>query len=171
MRATDNVCYHIKCNNTFPLVKAECVVFYCLLVHIMYIIQNKATFIVIENISPKIKNSIKFTINNHLLALDVSSIWWQPQHICYLIFYIKYYITIFYKKQANKLNNCNFLPFKKSSYVLIFINQFCYYRFSRNSLFCKHFFVFCFYIFRKNRIIMQIFCFSNYCKSTFFKVS
>ena len=70
MRATDNVCYHIKCNNTFPLVKAECVVFYCLLVHIMYIIHNKATFIVIENISSKIKNSIKFTINNHLLALE-----------------------------------------------------------------------------------------------------
>ena len=71
MRTTENVVTTIKSfNNTFPLVKAECVVFYCLLVHIMYIIHNKATFIVIENINPNIRNSKKSTINNHLLALE-----------------------------------------------------------------------------------------------------
>ena len=63
--------YHIICfSNTFQPTKAECVVFYCLLVHIMYIIHNKATFIVTENINPNIRNSKKFTINNHLLALE-----------------------------------------------------------------------------------------------------
>ena len=63
--------YHINCfNNTFQPTKAECVVFYCLLVHIMYIIHNKATFTVIEIINPNIRNSKKFTINNHLLALE-----------------------------------------------------------------------------------------------------
>ena len=44
--------------------------FYCLLVHIMYIIHNKATFTVIEIINPNIRTSKKFTINNHLLALE-----------------------------------------------------------------------------------------------------
>lgn len=62
--------YHINCcNNTFQPTKAECVVFYCLLVHIMYIIHNKATFTVRENPKAYIKNNIN-PINNHLLALE-----------------------------------------------------------------------------------------------------
>lgn len=70
MRATENVVTTINSyNNTFPLVKAECVVFYCLLVHIMYTIHNKATFIVRENPKAYIKVNIN-PINNHLLALE-----------------------------------------------------------------------------------------------------
>ena len=87
MRVTECDYHYISNNNTFQPTKAECVVFYCLLVHIMYIIHNKATFIVIENINPNIRKSKKFTINNHLLALDVSSSKsGSLQHICYLIF-------------------------------------------------------------------------------------
>ena len=74
MRVTECDYHYISNNNTFQPTKAECVVFYCLLVHIMYIIHNKATFIVIENKNPNIRNNKNFTINNHLLALDVSSI-------------------------------------------------------------------------------------------------
>lgn len=62
--------YHINfSNNTFLPTKAECVVFYCSLVHIMYKIHNKATFIVRENPKAYIKNNIN-PINNHLLALE-----------------------------------------------------------------------------------------------------
>ena len=74
MRVTECDYHYISNNNTFQPTKAECVVFYCLLVHIMYIIHNKATFIVIENKNPNIRNNKNFTINNHLLALNVSSI-------------------------------------------------------------------------------------------------
>ena len=70
MRTTENVVTTVKSfNNTFPLVKAECVVFYCLLVHIMYIIHNKAMFTVRENPKAYIKVNIN-PINNHLLALE-----------------------------------------------------------------------------------------------------
>lgn len=58
MRATEYVVTTINSyNNTFLPTKAECVVFYCLLVHIMYIIHNKATFIVNEIINPNIRKS------------------------------------------------------------------------------------------------------------------
>ena len=51
--------------------KLNVVYFYiCLSVHIMYIIHNKAIFMVIENIKPIIRKSITSTIIPHLLALD-----------------------------------------------------------------------------------------------------
>ena len=70
MRATDNVVTTLKGLTTHSLrSKAECVVFYCLLVHIMYIIHNKATFIVRENPKAYIRVNIN-PINNHLFALE-----------------------------------------------------------------------------------------------------
>ena len=55
-------------NTTLPG-KAKCSVFiYSLLVQIMYITVNKATFIVIDVINPIIKNSRKFTINTTSLS-------------------------------------------------------------------------------------------------------
>ena len=57
------------CLNTTLPSKAKCSVFiYSLLVHIMYIIVNKATFIVTEIINPMIRNSKKSTINTTSLS-------------------------------------------------------------------------------------------------------
>ena len=70
MRTTDNVVTTYNWLTTHSLrSKAECVVFYCLLVHIMYIIHNKAMFIVRETPKVYIKYDI-ISINNHLLALE-----------------------------------------------------------------------------------------------------
>ena len=49
-----------------------CIFYICLSVHIMYIIHNKATFMVIDNINPIIRNSKNSTISTHLLALNIS---------------------------------------------------------------------------------------------------
>ena len=93
MRATENVVTTINSfNNTFPLTKAECVVFYCLLVHIMYIIHNKATFIVTENINPNIRNSKNSTINTTSLLLNKSSIESGSHNISAISFSIIYTI-------------------------------------------------------------------------------
>ena len=55
-------------NTTLPS-KAKCSVFiYSLLVQIMYITVNKATFIVAEIINPMIKNSKNSTINTTSLS-------------------------------------------------------------------------------------------------------
>lgn len=71
MRTTDNVVTTYNWLTTHSLrSKAECVVFYCLLVHIMYTIHNKATFTVRENPKVYIRANIN-PINNHLLALEI----------------------------------------------------------------------------------------------------
>ena len=70
MRVTEMWLPHKLLWQHIPTDESRMCCFYCLLVHIMYIIHNKATFTVIENINPNIRNSKKFTINNHLLALD-----------------------------------------------------------------------------------------------------
>ena len=58
---------------TTSSVKAYVVYFYiCLSVHIMYIIHNKAIFMVIDNINPIIRNSKNSTISIHLLTLNIS---------------------------------------------------------------------------------------------------
>lgn len=69
MRVTECDYHYISYSNTFLPTKAECVVFYCLLVHIMYIIHNKAMFTVMEIPKAYIKVNIN-PINNHLLALE-----------------------------------------------------------------------------------------------------
>ena len=59
MRATDNVATTYYCNNnTLLRQKQMCCFIYSLLVQIMYIIVNKATFTVRENPKAYIKNNI-----------------------------------------------------------------------------------------------------------------
>ena len=59
MRATDNVATTYYCNNnTLLRQKQMCCFIYSLLVQIMYITVNKATFIVSENPNVYIKNNI-----------------------------------------------------------------------------------------------------------------
>ena len=70
MRATENVVSTIKVLTThFHRPKQNVLFFYCLLVHIMYIIHNKAMFTISENPKVYIKNNIN-PINTHLLALE-----------------------------------------------------------------------------------------------------
>ena len=86
MRSHRKCGYHYKSfNNTFLPTKAECVVFYCLLVHIMYIIHNKAMFIVRENPKAYIKVNIN-PINNHLLALECIEYWSGSHNISAISF-------------------------------------------------------------------------------------
>ena len=93
MRATEYVVTTIKVLTTHSFrSRAECVVFYCLLVHIMYIIHNKATFIVTENINPNIRNSKNSTINTTSLLLNKSSIESGSHNISAISFSIKYTI-------------------------------------------------------------------------------
>ena len=78
---------NIMKNTTLP-VKAKCSVFiYSLLVQIMYITVNKATFIVIDVINPIIKNSRKFTINTTSLSHSENyEVQWQHSHLLYYHF-------------------------------------------------------------------------------------
>lgn len=60
---------------------------YCLLAHIMYIIQTKATLIIIEVINPKNKNIMNSIILIHLLTPDkVSRFESGNAHICSIHF-------------------------------------------------------------------------------------
>ena len=62
------LCYKIS-KTLHCSTKAKCSVFiYSLLVQIMYITVNKATFIVIENITPIIRNNKNCTIKTTLLS-------------------------------------------------------------------------------------------------------
>ena len=86
MRSHRKCGYHINSfSNTFLPTKAECVVFYCLLVHIMYIIHNKAMFIVRENPKAYIRVNIN-PINNHLLALERIEYWSGSHNISAISF-------------------------------------------------------------------------------------
>ena len=68
MDKPQNGCHKI-CLTTHCSAKQKCVViFYSLLVHIMYMSVNKATFIVIEIINPIIRNSKNSTINTTSLS-------------------------------------------------------------------------------------------------------
>jgi hypothetical protein len=62
MRATECVLPNSIWLTPHCSAKHDAVLFYCLLVQIMYIIHNKATFMVTENINPNIRNSKKLTI-------------------------------------------------------------------------------------------------------------
>ena len=90
-----NVCYHICMIKHYIAGKAKCSVFiYSLLVHIMYIIVNKATFIATEIINPIIRNSKNSTINTTSLSHSKNyEVWWQHSHLLlshflYLTLYI-----------------------------------------------------------------------------------
>ena len=91
----------------------------------MYIIVNKATFIVTENINPSIRNSKKSTINTTSLSQSIMLCYvkWKP-HLFILIPYVYYYILIFIKKQANKTNFLFIIQFLASIafFIISFLN-------------------------------------------------
>ena len=86
-----------------------CFFYICLTVHIMYTIHNKATFMVIDNINPIIRNSKNSTISDHLLTLNKSRGLEVTLTSAYSHFLAKYYTTFFSKKQANKVKFYVFL--------------------------------------------------------------
>ena len=86
MRSHRKCGYHINCLTThFHRPKQNVLFFYCLLVHIMYRIHNKAMFIVRENPKAYIKVNIN-PINNHLLALERIEYWSGSHNISAISF-------------------------------------------------------------------------------------
>ena len=93
MKVTNGGCQYC-CNNTSADQSKDVLFYYSLFIQIMYIIVNKATFIVIDIPNPYIKTSIK-TINTTSLSHSNNYVvkW---QHIC-LSHFLKNLYHIFYK--------------------------------------------------------------------------
>ena len=94
--------------------KPSVVFFYiCLSVQIMYIIHNKATFMVKEIINPIIRKSKNSTIMI-TSSLSIKSRFRGNTHTCFILtFYVIYYTIFFYKFQYQ-----NTILSKKITYIL-----------------------------------------------------
>ena len=104
---------HIVVTTHLPTKAKMCCFIYSLFVQIMYIIVNKATFIVIEIINPIVRNSKNSTINT--TSLSHSPKLWSKvaTHLLILISYVKNYTTYFAINQANIVKFYNFFRYKK----------------------------------------------------------
>ena len=103
---------YIKRYTPHSSAKLNVVYFYiCLSVHIMYMIHNKATFMVIEIINPIIRKSKNSTISDHLLALDKSRFRGNTNICLYLISInntIQYFKINFNKKSKFVKNSAKY---------------------------------------------------------------
>ena len=113
--------------------KLNVVFFYiCLSVHIMYIIHNKATFMVNEIINPIIRKSRNSTIMT-TSSLSKESRFRGNTHTCLILtFYVNYYTIFFYKFQyQNTISSQKLLYiFQTTKFIIVVYQLF----FSVNSL-------------------------------------
>lgn len=122
-----------KSDNTTSLGKANVVFFYCisLLVHIMYMIHNKATLMVNEIINPIIRNAINSTIYLTSLLSIKSSIGGNTHllfsFLCKLFYNISIKKSIFYNKIIHSFLLLKFLQFLLSLvYTILYLLEICY---------------------------------------------
>ena len=106
-----------KCNKHYIACPKQNVVFlfYSLLVQIMYIIVNKATFIVTEIINPSIRNSKKSTINTTSLSHSKNyEVQWQHTSAFYsfpMLTTILHFLSNYKRTFEIFTNFCSFYKF------------------------------------------------------------